>query len=71
VSQWEAQMRKVVADMEQMMRAAALQMQGLQAVAQAYATLAAGQTAGISIGASVGASGSVSASGSSTVNQSI
>lgn len=69
VALYEVEMRKVLADMEQMIRSASLQLEGLKSIGQAYSTLAAGSMAGISLGASIGASAGTSASGSSSVSQ--
>ena len=57
--------------LEQLIRAASLQMEGLKSIGQAYSTLAAGAMAGISLGATIGADARTSASGSSNVNTSI
>ena len=71
IALYEAEIRKVIADMEQMIRVAGLQADGYKAIGQSHATLAAGAMAGISLGASVGADARTSASGSSTVSQSL
>jgi len=56
IAQWEGQMRKVIADMEQMIRAAALQTEAVKMLAQTHATMAAGAMAGVSFSANLGAS---------------
>lgn len=71
ISLYDVEIRKHMADMEQLIRAASLQMEGLKSIGQAYSTLAAGAMAGISLGATIGADARTSASGSSNVNTSI
>lgn len=61
---YEVEIKRYISDMEQMIRAASLQLEALKAAGQATATMAAGAMAGTSIGASVSASAGISASGS-------
>lgn len=61
---YEVEIKRYISDMEQMIRAAGLQLEALKAAGQATATMAAGAMAGVSIGASVSASAGISASGS-------
>lgn len=71
VALYEVEMRKLIADMEQMIRSASLQVEGAKAIGQAYSTLAAGAMAGVSFSSSLGASAGTSASGTSSVTESI
>lgn len=68
---YEIEIRRYIADMEQMIRAAGLQLEALKSAGQATATMAAGAMAGVSVGASVSASAGISASGSENISQSI
>lgn len=61
---FDVEVRKYVADMEQMIRRANVQLEALKSAGQVGSTLAAGAMAGISVGASLSGSGGVSASGS-------
>jgi len=63
LSLYEVEIRRYISDMEQMIRAAGLQLEALKSAGQATATMAAGAMAGISVGASVSASAGISASG--------
>lgn len=63
VSLYDTQTRKYMADLEQMIRVAGLQLEALKGAAQASSTLAAGAMAGVSVGASISGSGGISASG--------
>lgn len=65
---YEVEIRRYISDMEQMIRAAGLQLEALKSAGQATATMAAGAMAGISVGASVSASAGISASGSENTN---
>lgn len=67
IALYEAEMKKYVADMEQLIRTSGLQLEGLKSMGQSYSTLAAGAMAGISIGSSIGGSAGTSATGSTTV----
>lgn len=60
---YETETRRYIADMEQLIRKASLQLEAIKAAGQASATLAAGAMAGVNVGASVSGSGSVGASG--------
>ena len=64
VSLYEVEVRKYIADMEQLIRKAQMQLEALQAIGQASATMTAGAMAGVSVGASLSGSGDVRASGS-------
>lgn len=64
ISLYQVESTRYIADMEQMIRVAGLQLEALKSAAQSYSTLAAGAMAGISLGTSVSGSASVSASGS-------
>jgi hypothetical protein len=66
IALYEVEMRKWMADMEQMIRVAGVQLEAMKAAAQASSTMAAGAMAGISLSAGVSGTGSVSASGSRT-----
>lgn len=66
ISLYDVEVRKYVADMEQLIRSASVQIEALKSIASAHSTLAAGAMAGISISSSVSASGGVSASGSTS-----
>lgn len=61
---YEVEIKRYISDMEQMIRAATLQLEAIKAAGQATATMAAGAMAGNSIGASVSASAGISATGS-------
>lgn len=63
IAYYEAQVRAYVANMEALMRQAALVADGMKATGELTATLAAGAMAGVNIGASLSGSGSVAASG--------
>lgn len=63
MQRYEVELRKYLADLEQLRQAAAMQLEAIKAAAQAESTLAAGRMAGMSIGASVGASANMQASG--------
>ncbi len=71
IALYEVEMRKHMADMEQLMRAASLQADGLKAIGQMYSTLAAGAMAGVSISSSIGADAKTSASGSTSVEHKV
>lgn len=64
---YETEMRKIIADMEQMMRAAGLQADIYKSIGQHHATMAAGAMAGVQLGASVSASAGMSAGGSASL----
>lgn len=66
ISLYEVEIRKYVADMEQLIRSSGVQIEALKSIASAHSTLAAGAMAGISISSSVSASSGVSASGSTS-----
>lgn len=68
---YEIEVRRYISDMEQMIRAAGLQLEALKAAGQATATMAAGAMAGVSVGASVTSSANIGASGTENINQSI
>jgi hypothetical protein len=68
ISLYDVEVRKHMADMEQLIRAASLQTEGLKSIGQAYSTLAAGAMAGISLGATIGADAKTSASGNTSVD---
>lgn len=70
LSLFDVEVRKYIADMEQMIRKANVQLEALKAAGQVGATLSAGAMAGINIGASLSGSGSVSASGSASIGES-
>ena len=61
---YEVETRKHIADMEQMIRVAGLQLEAIKGAAQVSSTLAAGAMAGISISSNASGSGSINASGS-------
>jgi len=61
---YDVEVRKYLADMEQLIRVASIQLEALKSVAQAASTLAAGAMAGISMGATVSADARIAASGS-------
>lgn len=63
---YDIEMKKYSVALEQLIRVASLQSDGLKAIGQMHSTLAAGALAGISVGASVGASAGVSAGGSTS-----
>lgn len=65
---YEVEIRKYVADMEQLIRVAGIQLEAMKAASQAASTLAAGAMAGISISSGVSSSAGLSASGSGSVN---
>lgn len=67
---FDVEVRKYIADMEQMIRKANVQLEALKAAGQVGATLSAGAMAGINIGASLSGSGGVSASGSASYGES-
>lgn len=67
---FDVEVRKYVADMEQLIRKANVQLEALKAAGQVGATLSAGAMAGINIGANLSGSGGVSASGSTSFNSS-
>lgn len=69
IALYEAEMRKVIADMEQMIRVAGLQADILKSIAQAESTLAAGAMAGITLGSTIGATAGTSATADSKVTQ--
>lgn len=69
IALYEAEMRKVIADMEQMIRVAGLQADILKSIAQSESTLAAGAMAGISLGSNVSATAGTSATAASNVSQ--
>ncbi|ATG94686.1 hypothetical protein QRO11_15315 [Paracidovorax citrulli] len=62
IAAYEVEIRKYVADMEQMIRVASIQLEALKSASQAASTLAAGAMAGISLGSSVSGGSGVSAS---------
>ena len=64
----EVELKKTIADMEQMIRVAGLQADILKAVGQGHATLAAGTMAGITIGASVDGRATIQGSGGGQYN---
>lgn len=64
VSFYEAQINAYVANMEQLMRRAALVLDALKSAGQISSTLAAGAMAGVHVGATLSGGGSVAASGS-------
>lgn len=68
---YEAEVRRSVAEMEQMIRVASLQLEALKAAGQASATLAAGAMAGVSLGANVQASSTVTAGGHENINMNV
>ena len=68
---FDVEVRKYIADMEQMIRKANVQLEALKAAGQVGATLSAGAMAGINIGASLSGSGGVSASGSTSYGSSV
>lgn len=61
---YDAEVKKYIADMEQLIRKAGVQLEAVKSAAQVGATLAAGAMAGISVGAQLSGTGGVSASGS-------
>lgn len=61
---YDAEVKKYIADMEQLIRKAGVQLEAVKSAAQVGATLAAGAMAGINVGAQLSGSGGVSASGS-------
>jgi hypothetical protein len=61
---YETEVRRYIAEMEQMIRTASLQLEAIKSAGQTASTLAAGAMAGISIGASISGNGAVSATGS-------
>ena len=63
IQRYEAEIRKYLADLEQLRSSASMQLEAIKSAAQAMSTMAAGRMAGMSIGASVGASANMSASG--------
>lgn len=63
---YDVEMKKYTVALEQLIRVASLQSDGLKAIGQMHSTLAAGAMAGISLGANVGASASVGTSGSTS-----
>lgn len=63
---YDVEMKKYTVALEQLIRVASLQSDGLKAIGQMHSTLAAGAMAGISLGANVGASASVGSSGSTS-----
>lgn len=65
---YEVQIRRFTADMEQLIRAASLQLEALKAAGAASSTLAAGAMAGISVSAQVGADARISANGNEQIN---
>lgn len=67
---FDVEVRKYMADMEQMIRKANVQLEALKAAGQVGSTLAAGAMAGINIGANLSGSGGVSASGSTSFSSS-
>lgn len=71
IALYEAEIRKVIADMEQMIRVAGLQAEGYKAIGQSHATLAAGAMAGISLSSQIGASAGTTADAKSNVSQTV
>lgn len=68
IALYDVEIRKHTNAMEQLIRVASLQSEGLKAIGQMHSTLAAGAMAGISLGASIGADAKVGASASSDHN---
>lgn len=65
---FDFEVRKYIADLDQMTKKHGLQIEALKAVGQAHSTLAAGAMAGISLGASIGGDAKLSASTSNNIN---
>lgn len=61
---YDAEVKKYIADMEQLIRKAGVQLEAVKSAAQVGATLAAGAMAGINVGAQLSGTGGVAASGS-------
>ena len=68
IALYDVEIRKHTNAMEQLIRSASLQADGLKAIGQMHSTLAAGSMAGISLGASIGADAKLGVSGGSNFN---
>lgn len=68
IALYDVEIRKHANAMEQLIRVASLQSDGLKAIGQMHSTLAAGAMAGISLGASIGADAKVGVSGNESYN---
>ena len=66
IALYQVEMQRSIADMEQMIRVAGIQLEALKGAAQMSATMAAGAMAGINISSSVSGGGSISATGNRT-----